>query len=493
MAYFSPPEGKVVCGVTEDIMATSGFAPARRWSTVVCSVLSLFVEALAGADTIASQTPAAVSTSAPLTLAGLLDRVSRQHPLLAAARAQVRSAEGSRRTAAVLPNPILGYQLENVRLPGGDPVLMDREGMATVTIPLEFIYQRGSRVGRANSDLRGAEAEARTVRQRLALNATASYYETALAQVELSTARDLAGWLDSMVEYNRTRSREGVSAEVDLLRAQLERDRAWADVTMQEVKLAHAQAELAGFFDDSLGVIQTTRSTVIIPGEPLPLPQSASWSTQGATGRASISELLDKRPEVQAARERLLATSSGVGVARSLLIRELGAMVGLKRTEGTSSLMAGLSLPVPIFDQNRGEIARAHAERDLAAAELANTERTVGAEIRAALEGARLLSQRAQLLAGSRAGQPVRFLVSAAETRRISVGAYQEGAVPLIQVLDAARAWGEARVTFYRTLFAQHESIIAVLAAEGTDLFIAVPRLSAGPASSEMRPGGQAQ
>jgi cobalt-zinc-cadmium efflux system outer membrane protein len=168
-------------------------------------------------------------------------------------------------------------------------------------------------------------------------------------------------------------------------------------------------------------------------------------------------------------------------------------MVGLKRTEGTSSLMAGISLPVPIFDQNRGDVARAHAERDLAAAELANTERTVGAEIRGALEAARLLSQRAELLSGNRGGRRVGFLARATEARRISVGAYQEGAVPLLQVLDAARAWGEARVAFYRTLFAQHESIIAVLAAGGTDLFKAVPTLNAHPVSSEIPPEGQAQ
>ncbi len=458
------------------------------------AILWFLVTVLAAAEALAAQTSMPASTRGHLTLAELLGRVSREHPLMAAARARIRSAEGNRRTASVLPNPILAYQLENVRLPGGDPVPMDREAMATATIPLEFIYQRGSRVGQANSEVRGAEAEARTIRQRLALDAARSYYETALAQVELSTARDLAGWLDSLVEYNRIRSREGVSAEADLLRAQLERDRAWAEVTMQEVKLAQARSELAGFIGDSLGALSPgVDPTVAIPGEPLPLPHSSSWNTQSTSDTAPISALLDKRPEVEAARERLSAASSGVGVARSLLIRELGAMVGLKRTEGTSSLMAGISVPLPIFDQNRGDVARAHAERDLAAAELSNTERTVGAEIRGALEAARLLSQRVELLAGNRGGQPVRFLVRATEARRISVGAYQEGAVPLLQVLDAARAWGEARVTFYRTLFAQHESIVAVLAAEGTDLFSAVPRLSAGPVSSETRPGGDAQ
>jgi cobalt-zinc-cadmium efflux system outer membrane protein len=463
-------------------MAISGSAPAWRWSTVGWSLFWFTSTAFAGSDILAAQVSVPARTSAPLTLGALLERVALQHPLMAAARAQIGRAEGSRRTAAVLPNPVFAYQLENVRLPGGEPVPMDREAMATATIPLEFIYQRGARVGRAKAEVRAAGAEAQSGRQRLALEATRTYYETALAQVELSTARDLASWLDSLVEYNRTRSREGVAAEADLIRSQLERDRAWAEVTMQEVKLAHARADLAGFLGDSLGTT-STGPAVAISDDPLPL----------ASGTAPVSGLLDKRPEVQAARERLSAASSGVGVAQSLTVRQVGAMVGLKRTEGTSSLMAGVSLPIPIFDQNRGDVARARAERDLAQAELANTERTVGAEIRGALDGARLLSERAQLLAGSRTGQPVRFLQQATEARRISEGAYQEGAVPLLQVLDAARAWGEARVTFYSTLFAQHESIVALLAAQGTDLFAAIPALTPQPASSGALRQGEPQ
>jgi outer membrane protein, heavy metal efflux system len=457
-------------------MVISGLGHASRWSTVSWSVVWFIVTGWVWRGILAAQAPAPATTSPPLTLGVVLERVALQHPLLAATRAQIRSAEGSRRIAAVLPNPVFAYQLENVRLPGGEPVPMDREAMATATIPLEFIYQRSARVRRANADLRAAQAEAQTERQRLAIDATRSYYETALAQVELSTARDLAAWLDSLVEYNRTRSREGVTAEAHLIRSQLERDRAWAEVTMQEVQLAHARAELAGFLGDSAGPMSASLGPVVtISDEPLPLPP----------GLASIPALLERRPEVRAARERVAAASSGVGVARSFLVREFGAMVGLKRTEGTSSLMAGVSLPIPIFDQNRGDVARARAERDLAQAELANTERTIGAEIRGALEAARLLSNRAQLLAGTRTGQPVRFLQQASEARRISLGAYREGAVPLLQVLDAARASGEARVTYYRTLFAQHQSIIGLLTAQGTDLFSAIPTLGPHPASPD--------
>ena len=477
-------------------MAMSSSAPAGRWSTSLCRLLCFCLAVFAGADILPAQTalPPYPSDSGPLTLVALIEQVSRQHPLMAAARAQIQSAEGSRRTAAVLPNPVLAYQLENARLPRGDAVPMNREDMFSATLPLEFIYQRGSRVGEAKANVRAAEAEARSIRQRLALDATHSYYETALAQVELFTARELAGWLDSLVDYNRTRASEGVGAEADLIRAQVERDRAWAEVTMKEVDLAHAGAKLAAFIEDSVGAaLSLSDLSVTIPDQPLPLRTTATSSSEPGASTMALSALTDRRPEVQAARERLAAAASGVGVAHSLLVREVGATVGLKRSEGTSSLMAGMSLPLPIFDQNRGDLDRARAQRDVAAAELANTERMVGAEIRGALEGARLLSRRAQILAGSGAGQPVGFLARAAEARRISVGAYQEGAVPLLQVLDAARAWGEARVTFYRTLFAQHESVIELMAAQGSDLFSAIPELVGYRVSSGATRGGQAQ
>jgi outer membrane protein TolC len=67
------------------------------------------------------------------------------------------------------------------------------------------------------------------------------------------------------------------------------------------------------------------------------------------------------------------------------------------------------------------------------------------------------------------------LLSRAEESRRIALGAYREGAVPLFQVIDAARAWSDARMTYYRTVFAQHQSVLTLIVAAGSDLFTAVP------------------
>jgi cobalt-zinc-cadmium efflux system outer membrane protein len=197
---------------------------------------------------------------------------------------------------------------------------------------------------------------------------------------------------------------------------------------------------------------------------------------------ATTHPYVSRRPDVRAAQERLTAASAGVTTERSMIVRELGATFGAKWSAGMTSMVAGVSMPLPIFDPNRGQIARASAERDVAAFELAARERSASAEVAGAYDAARLLTERARLLAQGTNGRPP-LLARADEARRIALGAYREGAVSLLQVLDAARAWGDARLTFYQTLYAQHESVAALLVARGDDLLTELPLLAGGRAT----------
>lgn len=364
--------------------------------------------------------------------------------------------QGSRVTAGAFGNPILAYQVDNTPFPGGTPVgAIDREGMTTLTVPLEPLYQRGARVRVADARVSAASDDAVATRQRVALDAAKAYYRTALAQIGVTTSRDLLAWLDSVVAYNRSRVEEGVTAEADLIRSELERDRAAVDATMQETELAQARASLAAFLGDPR-TIEVAALSVAVDELPMTLPQ----------GRGT------NRAEVRAARERLDAAAAGASVERSLVLRQLGATLGVKQTAGTSSMIAGLSLPIPLFDPNRGEVARASAERDAAAHELATVERETTAEVVGAYETAALLTNRATSLAGvGRSG----MLARADDARRITLGAYREGAVPLLQVLDAARAWADARLAFYRLIYAQRESVLTLLVARGDDLLNSLP------------------
>ena len=417
-----------------------------------------------------------------LTLRDVLDSALTRHPEAEAARARVRGARGARTTAGAFGNPVLSYDVENAPFPGGDPVPgMERESMTTAMLPLETLFQRGPRTSRADAELRAVEADALGTRQQLALAATRAYFGAALSQINVAVARDLTAWLDSVVTYNRTRVEEGVAAEADLIRTELERDRAVAQLTMHQAEHARRRAELAAFLGDITAGVPDVLVTVDDTPIPLPTLDGAAGANaapaRGALVAASSAQLA-RRPDVRAARERLTAAGAGIKAERSMIVRELGATFGAKRSAGTTSMMAGVSMPLPLFDPNRGEIARATAERDVAALELSARERTARAELAGAYEAARLLTDRASLLARAADGRPS-FLARADEARRIALGAYREGAVPLLQVIDAARAWGDARLTFYEMLYAQHESVATLLVARGDDLFTELPSLAA--------------
>ena len=191
---------------------------------------------------------------------------------------------------------------------------------------------------RADAEVRAATEDAVAVRRRAALDATRAFYRTALAQVGVATARDLLVWLDTLVAYNRSRAQQGVAAEADLIRSQLERDRAAADATIQDAELAQAKAELSTF----VGVSPATAGllSIAVDERPLMLPQSvvssaSSPSMLGVTGGATLqSQALMGRADVRAARERVAAANAGVSSEYTMIFRQLGATFGTKRVAG---------------------------------------------------------------------------------------------------------------------------------------------------------------
>jgi len=405
----------------------------------------------------AQTTPSMV---AGLTLREVFDSVRSNSPRLRVARARVRAAQGGLSSARAWSNPIVSFESQEMDQAPGMTAPQQRETMTTAILPLEPLYQRGPRIKRAQALIRAGEADVLTQRQQLAVDAADVFYQVALAQVNVAATRSLAQWFDTVVTYNSVRVREGVTAEADLIRSELERDHVLNDLAMAESELARAEADLQAFVGARLpsGVMQ-------VDVDSLPMATEIA----APTDRVS-------RPEVEAARERLVASEAGTSAERRMLLREVGAMVGTKNSPGSSSLVAGFTLPFPLLDQNRGSIAAARAERDVAQSELEHEKRNAEAELSGAVTAARILSKRVATFGSGR----VSYLARAEEARRIALGAYREGGTSLLQVIDAARAWKEARNSYFETLFAQHLAVIRLLVAEGIDVIDAWPAIGSG-------------
>jgi cobalt-zinc-cadmium efflux system outer membrane protein len=200
-----------------------------------------------------------------------------------------------------------------------------------------------------------------------------------------------------------------------------------------------------------------------------------------ASASTALSDLVararDNRPEILAARARAAAAEADTVYQRSLAIRHLGATFGFKESHGSTSMIAAISVPIPLFDRNRGEVKRATSEAIAARKEVAWSERRVEAEVEGAYDAAK------QLIAQS--GPLQRSIVDrAAEAHRITLAAYQEGATSLLQVLDASRALADARLMFYRTSLSLHQGLFDLAMAAANEPMPSMSILHAASASS---------
>lgn len=411
-----------------------------------------------------------------LTLPMVLQAAARSHPLALAAEGRLRAARGGRTTAGTIANPVLTYQVENAPFPGrASPIGLQRETSTFATLPLEPFWQRGARVERANNDVQAAEADLILTRRTVALDAARAFHRTALAQASVAASGDVVAGLDSLVRYTGIRVREGAAAEGDLLRLQVERDRVATDQALQEAELAQARAALLPYLmDDSSSatagpVLDDLRVADDATTGAGAAPAASLIGLTGSPSRDALAiRALGARPDVLAARARARAAASDVSLQRALTVRQLGATFGSKSIDGTPTMIAGLSVPLPFFDQNRGEVQRAQGERSAVEQELRWTERRASAEVAGAYDAANILTARVNALQRD-------FLARAEESRRVALAAYREGAVPLLHVLDATRTLAEARLIYLRARYAQQDAILALYVAAGLDPADALP------------------
>ena len=409
---------------------------------------------VATSSMVVAQVPSAPSAVRPaLTLEEALNSALTAHPLIQAARARADAARGSRQTAGTWPNPLATYSVEDAAFPGQGPFTrLETERSAYITYPLESFFQRQPRMERADWAIQEAEGEVVGAHRRVAREVTRAFYKVALARVAVSVAQESKAAVDRLVEYLRARVSQGASPEAELIRAEVERDQTATEVTLAEVELVRARVELQPLLGDASRPLDSLE--VSVPEPPTSAPELPALEP--------FMQHASARPELVSARARVAGAQAALAHERKLVVREVGASFGVKRTSGVNSMIAGVSLSVPLFDTNSGEVGRATAERIAAEQELAWAERAVAAEVSGAYEVARRLSAQLVVLRGT-------FLSRADESSRLTLAAYQEGGATLLQALDAGRTLAAARLVYSRAHFAQRESLVDLKVAAGYD------------------------
>ena len=366
------------------------------------------------------------------------------------AAAQVEEAEALLRLAdtSYFPEIDLGATGNRARVsnllavpnPAGTPIIRNDRRMALSTA---FEIDFWGRIRRATEAAR-AQALSTTYGRDVVMLGVASlttqaYFALRSADAQILALRDSLRTREESLDVAKSRATAGLVSDLDVYQAQSAR----ADVASQ-LKEIERQRDV---FEHQLATLTGRPDLRLAPGDntAMPLPPVPPAGLP--------SRLLERRPDVRAAEQTLVAANAQIGVAKAALFPTISligsyggqsAELGDIFKTGARIWSAGFGLTLPIFDAGRGfaRVDQAQARRNQALYAYQKSIETAFREVADAITNVRQsTSAEADLkerVAASR---------NSLELARARYGA---GYSPYLEVLDAQRSLNDAEQALVR-------------------------------------------
>jgi outer membrane protein, heavy metal efflux system len=396
--------------------------------------------------------PAAVTEpTGPLSLRQALALALMNNPELAGSSWEVRSAEARRLQANLPPNPELEVNVENF---GGTGAVRGT-GAAETTLQLGQLIELGdkrmkrNRVAALDRDLAGWDYEARRLdvyaqTTRSFVTLLAAQEKTALAGELMRISQQVKDTATERVNSGKAAPLEQNKAEVALGLSKLELEQAKQEVESQRQQLASLWGAAEAQFTIAEGHFQTVAA---IPT------------------RQQLSALLEKNPDIARWRTEMEQRQAALALARAKGIPDITIRGGGKylAESADAAFVAGISVPLPLFDRNQGNIresrfnlAKAHADRQAA-------EARAHASLADAYQLLAVSFTEIQILTGD-------VLPAAEKAFDAANEGYRHGKFAYLDVLDAQRTLFELKVQSIEARAAYHRAAADVERLVGQDL-----------------------
>ncbi len=423
---------------------------APRRSAAACAALLVVLLAAALRPAVAQD---------GFSLADALAMARGEHPALRAAGGRRQSAVGQARQDAAFLNPTLEYRRENI----GGPIAPDE--FVTAALGVDAYGRRYALRGLVGAVAARAAADSTTTARTVEYDVARAYWRAALAVALRGVADAQRQAFDSLSTVQVRRAREGAIAEGAAMRTQLEAARLRLVAATARADAERARGDLARALALPLDRVPWPTDPVDVPGG-APAVRTVAYAGTAVGGgagaaaeyqpepdaRALVEAALRQRPEVVAARARLVEAQRRAGVERLGGRPGVGGVAGYKRTAAANTGLVGVYVSVPLFDRNQG--GRARAAGDLVAAEndLRAAEAQVTAEVEAGVRAyATLLAESGgAATSGGGALNAASLDARGRDVAAVTEVAYREGAATLLELLDAVRSRGDVRAAALR-------------------------------------------
>ena len=394
---------------------------------------------------------AASEPAGPLTLDDALSLALARNPLLIAHAWEMRSAEAHRTQQGAFPNPGLEVEVADIGGTGDRARLDAAETTVLIEQELEIPGKRSSRKRAASMevDLAGWDYEA--ARLDLITDVTRRFVATLAAQERLRLANEIVLVQEKTLATVGMRVDAGKDPPIEKTRASVSLSAARIGLGQAERDLQSARHRLAetwGAWNPLFERVEGDLGKVMSP-----------------PSLASLIALVEQNPDIARWRAEKAYREARIDMEASAAIPNPTLFGGYKHfhVEDGHAYILGLSIPLPLFDRNRGALSE--AKYNLARSEAENRAAEAGAH--AALAAAYHEITETFSTVGTLRTE---ILPGAEEAFHITLEGYRDGKFPYLMVLDAQRTLFEAMGSYTAALEAYHISRAELERLIGSDL-----------------------
>ncbi|MDZ4210358.1 MAG: TolC family protein [Methylotenera sp.] len=330
--------------------------------------------------------------------------------------------------AASRPNPTLSGQVEDLR---------SQNRIATIAISqqLETAGKRDKRMAAADANLAIADAEIGIAQAETSAKAYAVFYQVLAAQQAQTLAQELLQIATQSKETTSKRVLAGKVSPVEETKAKVAEAGLKVDLANANQQLATAKQRLA-----SLWAKGNSQTDYIAVGE---LEKLSSIPTL-----SDLMAQLPDSPRLKKASLAIMQKQTLSAIEQSKKTPDVTVSLGARRNEelgGITQAVIGLSIPIPVFDNNQGNLQGARAREFQSIDEKAALQNQLQTELAGAYARRQL-----QVEAGSMYQQDI--LQGAQSAYEAARKGFEFGKFSFLEVLDAQRTLFQAKTQFIQTL-----------------------------------------
>ena len=436
-------------------------------------ILAILVQAFAQQTTPAQYSAAFISQDGS-TVERLIEVASGRRSDLLAARQRLAIAEGRLLQAGLRPNPTLNAEYGSPRFLGGEA---ERDLSFGVSQTFELGGKRNRRVALAQAELNQTRSEVLGIERRLAVEIRTSYTNAISAARQLDVLEELIASDEEVVRATEARLKEGDVAplDVNLVKVEADRLRVQAIQAKSELETQIIQLKTAIGAD----VAESLRLAPQ-PDRPPRLDMSLSELTEFAFRERADLEAAKLGEQLGSARIDLAKANAVPNIAGSVKYSQNRQIIDFPPSlrvspfpQTDNALTFGVSVDIPVFNRNQGEIASATGEKVQATRQREFLESTIKRDVAVAYRKYRAAAETLVLYS-------TQILPRAQENLRSVKAAYGIGEFSIFEVVNEQRRLTE-NVTGYNQSLREYYTALAELE---TAIGTTIPSTGLSPGAS---------